>query len=132
MTGLDTSFFVRLLGRDATALSLWRALEGTSVIAAISCLTLFEMERLALRRVISREGKDLLRQTIPHICHIVWLEEGMLTDAARVSHTYGIPGVDSLILSSLLRAGCRKIIAADTHFMRYAKQGVRIVNLLQE
>ena len=46
MIGLDTGYFLRLLKGDAEASRIWTAIiDGEE--AAVSCLTLFELARLA-------------------------------------------------------------------------------------
>ena len=40
-----------------------------------------------------------------------------------------VPGLDALILSSLIDAGCIEIYTTDSHFEAYKKRGVRIINL---
>ena len=47
--------------------------------------------------------------------------------ASHISQGTGIPGLDALILASLLETGCKKILTRDPHFLGYKKKGIEIV-----
>ena len=49
--------------------------------------------------------------------------------ASHIGHGTGMPGLDSLILSSLLVPDCTEIYTTDSHFELYQKKGLKIVNL---
>jgi DNA invertase Pin-like site-specific DNA recombinase len=49
--------------------------------------------------------------------------------AAHLADGLGIPGMDALILTALLEAGCKEIYTTDSHFELYKKKGVEIINL---
>lgn len=49
MTGLDTGFFVELLRGKSAAVAIWETLIDGSEEATVSCLTLFEIERLGMK-----------------------------------------------------------------------------------
>jgi len=53
MIGLDTGLFVELLRGGPQAVALWEQLIEGEKEALVSCLTLFEIERLALKGTIS-------------------------------------------------------------------------------
>ena len=48
MLGFDTGFFRRLYDRDTQATAAWDDVRAERAVGAISCLTLFELERLGL------------------------------------------------------------------------------------
>lgn len=93
-------------------------------------LTLFELERLGLRGAIERRAADTLREAIPALCRLQWLDEiEALSQAASIGHGTGLPAVDALILTSLLRAGATVVYTTDEDFERYKKSGIEVVNL---
>lgn len=49
--------------------------------------------------------------------------------ASYISYGTGIPGLDALILRSLLSANCNQIYTRDPHFELYKKKGIKIINL---
>lgn len=49
--------------------------------------------------------------------------------AGGISHAFGIPGLDSLIIASLLEAGAGEIYTTDAHFSLYSGAGCNIINL---
>ena len=129
MTGLDTGFFVELLRGNPRTMSLWENLvEENDEEAVVSCLTLFELERLGLKQGI--EGAETLLEAIPAVCKVLWIQSpDILLKAAALSHGLGIPAVDSLILAGFLAQEVLTIYTTDKHFEAYKKKGIKIINL---
>ncbi len=128
MIGLDTGYFVELLKGDERAVATWKQLVDGAEKAVVSCLTLFELERLSLRGVIERA--DVLLEAIPAVCSVGWLEGSpILSRAARLSHGIGTPSLDSLILASFEAEAATTIYTTDSHLARYKKEGVDVVVL---
>ena len=126
MIGLDTGFFLDLLKGRHEAVDLWKAGLNDEVDLVVSCLSLFEIERLGLRGAI--QGAEVIVESITGMCTVVWLDQDVLSRGARFSHGLGIPAVDSLILASLVSTGCTEIYTTDSHLESYkgAKVVVRI------
>ena len=130
MIGLDTGFFVKLLEGDKKAISIWNSLVNDSEEAVISCLTLFELERLSLKGKIAREGIDIVFEAINTVCLVNWLDNReVLAFAAKLSNSIGLHATDSLILSGFLISGANTIYTTDSDMESYRKKGVKIVNL---
>jgi predicted nucleic acid-binding protein len=128
MIGLDTGFFVEFLRANSQAVSVWELLIENEEEAVVSCLTLFELERLGLKKAIEDTGT--LLEAIPAVCTVLWLQEpDTLLRAAALSHGLGIPAVDSLILAGFLSAMTETVYTTDRHLEAYKKKGVRIKNL---
>ncbi len=128
MIGLDTGFFVEFLRGNAQAVSVWKALFEDEQEAVVSCLTLFELERLSLKRRI--EGAGTLIEAIPAVCTVSWIQDGeTLSKAAALSHGLGIPAVDSLMLAGFLAEKVQTIYTTDVHFETYRKKGIKVINL---
>ncbi len=128
MIGLDTGFFIEFLRGNSTTVSVWKALIEDEEEAVVSCLTLFELERLSLKRGI--EGATLLLEAIPAVCTVLWIrDQDILARAAALSHGLGIPAVDSLILAGFLAEKVRVIYTTDVHFESYRKKGIKVINL---
>jgi len=117
MIGLDTGFFVEFLRANSQAVSVWKSLIANDAEAAVSCLTLFELARLGLRKAIAETAT--LIEAIPAVCTIL----------SALSHGLGIPAVDSLILAGFLSVSTEIIYTTDQHLEAYRKKGVRIINL---
>jgi predicted nucleic acid-binding protein len=60
------------------------------------------------------------------------LTEETALKAAHLAHGTGMPGLDALILSSLLEAECKEIYTTDSHFELYQRKGVTIINLKKQ
>lgn len=50
MIGLDTGFFIELMNGEEEAANLWKSRLDDEVELVVSSLTLFEIERLGLKR----------------------------------------------------------------------------------
>jgi|GEM_PF-102644 len=143
MIGFDTGFFVELLRGNPEAIEVWRSLIEGEDDGVISCLSLFELERLGLKGAIGEI--TVLLESIPLVCKVVWLNSKNLTVAARLSHGLGIPSINSLILAGLLEAQPQTIFTSksprilalsggeyvntDKHFETYKKKGLTIENI---
>ena len=131
LIGCDTGFFVELLSGNDKAVMVWKDLiESTEDSSFVSSLTIFELERLALKGKIKKEASDVLIQALEGICAIGWLHSrDILSTGARLSHGLGIPSIDALILSWFVISGVTVIYTTDRHFELYNKKGITIVNL---
>jgi predicted nucleic acid-binding protein len=128
MIGLDSGFFVELLRGNRQAVALWERLIEGEQEALVSCLTLFEIERLALRGAIS--GAEIVLEGIQAVCRVIWIETPELPSrAARISHGLGIPAFDSLILAAFLAENVSVVYTTDSHLESYRKKGMEIVRL---
>jgi predicted nucleic acid-binding protein len=133
VVGLDTGFFVELMRQNPAATTTWKALiESDSDQGIVCSLTLFEIERLRLKGSIPSES-DFLLEAIPEICTVRWIDDvSILTRAASLAHGLGIPAVDATILAVFTEADASVICTTDSHFERFLKKGVRILNLLTD
>jgi predicted nucleic acid-binding protein len=128
MIGLDTGFFVEFLRANPHTVSVWESLTENDEEAVVSCLTLFELERLGLKKAIGDTGT--LLEAIPAVCTVLWIQEpSILSRAAALSYGLGIPAVDSLILAGFLAAMAQTIYTTDRHMEAYHKKGINILNL---
>ena len=60
---------------------------------------------------------------------ILMLKYETALKASHIAHGTGMPGMDALILTSLLDAECNEIYTTDYHFELYQKKGIKIINL---
>ena len=132
--GCDTGFFVELLSGNDKAVTVWKELiGGTEDRAFVSSITLFELERLALKGKIEKDACDVLIQAVEGICTIGWLHSrDILSTGARLSHGLGVPAMDALILSWFVTSDVTVIYTTDRHFEIYTKKGVTIINLKRQ
>ena len=127
MIGLDTGFFLELLNGNNEVTRLWESCIDDQVDFAVSALSLFEVERLGLKGKL--KNVEAVLNAINDVTSVVWLDQEILSKAARLSHGLGIPTVDSLILASLVSADCSEIYTTDSHLEAYHNNKVRVRNL---
>lgn len=126
--GLDTGFFVRLLEEDPTAAEVWELIRRGEAEAVVSCLTLYEIDRLGLRGTIETGSAETLVRSLPHVCRVLWLDTARLRRAARVGHGNGLAMADSLILVSLMDGDADPIYTTDSDLAAFPS-GPEIVAL---
>ncbi len=129
MIGLDTGFFIRLLENKEEAVRIWQGIvEGEE--SSVSCLTIFELKRLSLKKVVDEETTGLLIDAILSICEVTWIDgKEVLLMGANLSHGLGIPAVDALILAGFLALNANKIYTTDSHLELFHKKGIKILKL---
>ena len=123
LVGFDTGFFVRLIQADGGANRVWEDVRAGRAAGVVSCLTLFEFDRLGLRGAVERGPAEALVRAIPATCRVVWLGPSDGADrlhrAVRLGHGRGLAMADAVILTSLLDAGASTVYTTDADFLRY-------------
>ncbi len=127
MIGLDTGFFLELSSGNDEAIRLWKSCLDDEVDFAVSAISLFEVERLGLKGKL--KNVEAVLDAINDVTSVVWLDQEILSNAARLSHGLGIPAVDSLILASLVSIDCSEIYTTDSHLEAYPHNGITVRNL---
>jgi predicted nucleic acid-binding protein len=122
LVGADTGFFFCLKKKNKRALKIF---EDCDIV--ISILTVLELRRQALKGAEPtwRQAQAFLEKAAT----IVDVDKAVAEEAANIAHSTAIPAVDSLILATLVLAGCKKIYTTDPHFKAYEKKGIKIINL---
>jgi predicted nucleic acid-binding protein len=129
MIGLDTGFFFKLLKGNRQATEIFEHIDDDTDLC-VSCLTIFELKRLALRGALEEATVNGLIDNIMSLCHISWLNNVEIHNvAASLSHGLGIPAIDSLILAGFILNGSETIYTTDSHMEKYVKKGVRVIKL---
>lgn len=127
--GLDTGFFVRLLQADPTAREIWSRITRGEITAAISCISLYELDKHGLKGVVEKTAAETLVEELPHLCRVVWLDgPALLRRAARIAHGNGLAMADAIILASLIEAEAEEVYTTDSDLSTYPA-GPKIVML---
>lgn len=118
--GLDTSFFVKLLQGDPRAQKVWERVARREIVAVISCISLYELDKLGLKGALARTSVNTLLDEILFVCRIVWLDAPTrLRQAARIAHGNGLGMADALILATLIEAKATAIYTTDPDLAAY-------------
>jgi len=122
LTGIDTGFFYALEEGHPTAVKVWKERE-----IATSVIVLYELQKKFLQGQF--ENWHLTIEDIKKSIVMVPLTLDIALKASHIAHGTGMPGLDALILSSLLAVECKEIYTKDPHFELFRKKGVKIINL---
>ena len=120
--GLDTGFFFALQDEHPVALRIWQESE-----ALTSVIVLYELQRKLLKGEF--KAWATITSDISQAVDVVPIDKKTALQASHIGHGTGMPGLDALILSSLLTPECTEIYTTDSHFELYQKKGLKIVNL---
>ena len=120
--GLDTSFFVKLLQGDQRAEKVWQRVARREIEGVISCISLYEVDKLGLKGTLAKKATDTLLEEVLFVCRVVWLDSpNRLRQAARIAHGNGLGMADALILASLIEAKATEIYTADPDLAAYQR-----------
>ena len=121
IVGLDTGFFVQLARGEPEAGEIWGPITRSEISAVISCLTIFELQRLGLRGTVEKEMAETFLEEIPVLSRVIWLDHAdLIRRAARIAHGNNLSMADALILVSLQQAGADVIYTTDADLEAYS------------
>ncbi|MCP4668873.1 MAG: type II toxin-antitoxin system VapC family toxin [Deltaproteobacteria bacterium] len=122
LTGLDTGFFYALQEQNPIAFRIWQERETIT-----SVIVLYELQR----KLLKGELKDwpTIISDISEAVNVMPIHRETALKASHIGHGTGMPGLDALILSSLLVPDCTEIYTTDSHMELYQKKGIKIINL---
>jgi predicted nucleic acid-binding protein len=122
ITGIDTGFFFALEANHSAAVDIWKTRQLVT-----SPIVLYELQKKCLQGHFIKWPTMI--DDIKKAVVIGPLTVDIALKASHIAHGTSIPGLDALILSSLLEAGCKEIYTTDEHFELYKKKSVRIINV---
>ncbi|MEW6409434.1 MAG: PIN domain-containing protein [Nitrospirota bacterium] len=121
LVGVDTGFFYLVRDDHPSALKI---LEEETIIT--SSIVIYELQK----KILQRDFKEsFLLDKIEQSIYIISININIAKKAAYISHNFGIHGLDALILSSLLQAGCKEIYTVDPHFEKFKEKDIKIILL---
>lgn len=100
LIGVDTGFFYSLQELHPIAVEVW-----SHKMIATSVIVLYEIQK----KLLKGEFGDWpsMVSDIEKSVEVVSITSKIAKQASHIAHGTGIPGLDSLILSSLLASGCK-------------------------
>ena len=122
LTGLDTGFFFALQEQNPEASRIWQKRETIT-----SVIVLYELQRKLLKGEFEEWPTIIL--DISEAVDVVPVSKEAALKASNIGYGTGMPGLDALILSTLLVPDCTEIYTTDSHFELYQKKGLKIINL---
>jgi predicted nucleic acid-binding protein len=118
--GLDTGFFFQLFDGADRARSVWTAIVGGMADGVVSTVSVYELQRNALKGVLVREDVEAFLDELPLLCTVHdTLSMETTQQAARLGWGDGMPMADALILQAFLDEGVTHILTTDSDFAAY-------------
>jgi len=125
LIGIDTGFFFALQDQHPIAIQVWQ--EHRTITSVI---VLYELHRELLRGKFT--NWPTIIDDISESVEVSTLNQKTALRASHIAHGTGMPGLDALILTSLLDAECNEIYTTDSHLELYQKKGIKIINLQEK
>lgn len=120
--GFDTGYFVKYVTGELDQKHR-RALQAVAEGGATgftSAIVIYELKKLGLRGVLSKEDADWLARTVGDACEVDrHLPDDFLDEVARLSHGNGLSMADSMVLMTALRHDAGRIYTSDSDLMAY-------------
>ena len=118
--GLDTGFFFRLLSDADRARGVWSEIVEANADGIVSSVSVYELQRNALKGVLVREDVEAFLEELPVLCTIHdRYSADAVQRAAHLGWGNGIPMADALILQAFLDEGVTHILTTDQDFTAY-------------
>jgi predicted nucleic acid-binding protein len=129
-TGRDTGFFVLHNRRHPLAQTVWSAIGSGERLAVVSAISLYEIQRLGLKGVITPIYAKQCLESISQACDVVWIDRlELLKKSAQIRHGWGLSLSDNIVLSAFLARGRREIYTTDTVLETYRRKSAQVINL---
>ena len=118
--GLDTGFFFRLFDGGERARAVWSAITAGEATGVGAALSVYELQRNALKGVLVRDDVDAFLDELPHLCT---MRESLSTadgrHAARLAWGNGLAMADALILQAFLAEEVTRVLTTDHDLAAY-------------
>lgn len=117
---LDTGFFFRLFEGGKRARIVWTALTEDTDERVVSSVSVYELQRNALKGLLVRNDVEAFLNEVPHLCTVH--ETLSLDTAQRAVHLgweNGLAMGDALILQAFLEEDVTHIVTTDHDFEAY-------------
>jgi len=122
LTGVDTGFFFALEDEHPLAVNIW---EERKIVT--SAVVLYELQKKLLQGHFNKWPKII--EDIEIATLVVPVSSSIALKAGQIAHEIKIPGLDALILTSLIEANCQEIYTSDSHFELYISKKIKVINL---
>jgi len=127
MVGLDTGFFIAHMNNESAAIAFWKELAQADTPPVVSILTIGELLYIGYR--LNKPGiSRKIVESIYTATNVLSIDQDIVEKAAALKAGKGMPYIDSLILATFLKAGCKEIHTTDKkHFSGVNVKGLKLV-----
>lgn len=116
----DTWFLLEFNKRNERAVKIFHeTLEGKNRII-IPAVSIFELIRLGIRTGESLAKIDLMLNElkVSQKVQVIVLDEAIAKEAAKISVSYDIPAIDSMVAATSKILECDKLLSDDSHLKK--------------
>lgn len=118
--GLDTGFFFRLFEGETRSREVWTDVTEGTAEGIVSSLSVYELQRNALKGLLVREDVEVFLDKLPILCTLHdSLSRETAQRAAHLGWGNGLSMADALILQAFLEAEATHILTTDHALTAY-------------
>ncbi len=120
----DTWFLLLLSDKDEKALNILRKSVSGKDHLIIPSIVLGEYTRNYLKKgkIIKKVESFVNGLKVKPKIEIVQTTNEITIEAGKISHTFGIPLIDSIIASTAKHMNCHDILSNDKHYEKFCKK----------
>lgn len=120
----DTWYILRLFGKDEEALKILDNTKYGKDVLVIPVIVVSESVKKLLQRGIPERLLDdfFASMDISDKIEVIFLDEAIAKEAAKISIRYSMPLVDSLIAATARLTKCHMLLTDDRHFRALGKK----------
>ncbi|MBI2142533.1 PIN domain-containing protein [Candidatus Woesearchaeota archaeon] len=121
----DTWFILFLFDKEQHAVRIFQETRIGKAGIAIPAVVFAEATKKLLQRGVQQKSIDLFWEGVEQSekVKLIPVERTIAREAARVSLTYGVPLIDSLVAATAKLTGCDMLLSADSDYALLARKG---------
>ena len=120
----DTWFLLELHKKNEKASRIYKETIECKNRIYIPTVSILELMRLAIRfgESLSKLDSFLNELKTSQKIQLIVLDESIAKEAAKISVSYNIPAIDSIIAATCKISGCNSLLTGDEHLLKLHKK----------
>ncbi len=127
----DTWFILQAFSKNPKAISIIEETKRGKTRIIIPIITFAETHKKLMQKGISKELIDTFFEGVEasEKVELILLDKAIAQEAARISHSYNLPLIDSLVASTAKLTGCDFLLSEDSDYAPLRNRYVRIQSI---
>ncbi len=119
----DTWFILQAFAKNGNAISLIEETRKGKVRIIIPIITFAESHKKLMQRGISQKLIDNFFEGVEasEKIELILIDKAIAGEAARISHSYNVPLIDSLVAATSKLTGCDILLSEDSDYSSLVK-----------